>query len=260
MARRPDLIAAVNESFVDSYRKLCEHAGGEVAAFGGIFAFATGLPASTFNGCVAVKPATLADLDAAIAWAEERGLPFRVWIDEERVGDLGAAALAHGLVRDEEPFPGMVLHPVPEPSPPATGVTVAPVASAADLEEHLGVHVASGIPEDFARRLLSPAMVNDPNVTAFTGYLDGRPVGHSLAIRTGAAGGVYNVGTLPEVRGRGVGAATTWACVSAARAQGIDTVVLQASEMGFPLYRSMGFRPVIAYAMYRQVAPQVSDA
>lgn len=249
------LIAAANENFIGSFRKLCEHTGGEVARFGGAFAFASGLPSSFFNGCVVVEPTASADLEAAMAWVEARGEPFRVWVDEERAGDLRRATLSHGLVSDDEPFPGMVLHPVPEPPPPAPGVSVAAVTSATELEAHVSVRIASGMTEGFARRLISPGMAFDPDVRAFTGYLDERPVGGAVAFRTGLMGGVYAVATLAEARRMGVGAATTWACVSAARSWGLDAVFLQASEMGFPLYESMGFRTVISYAVYRQPAP-----
>ena len=47
-----DLIEAADENFIGSYRKLVEHSpGGSERDFGGVYAFATGLPISIFNGC-----------------------------------------------------------------------------------------------------------------------------------------------------------------------------------------------------------------
>jgi hypothetical protein len=57
--------------------------------------------------------------------------------------------------------------------------------------------------------------------------------------------------TVPDARRRGVAAATTWACVSAARDWHLEIVALQASVMGFSLYRAIGFRTVVSYAVYR---------
>lgn len=74
--------------------------------------------------------------------------------------------------------------------------------------------------------------------------------GTSLAIRTADASGVYSVGTLPDARRRGVGTAVTWAAVLAGRDWGCDTIVLHASEMGFSMYRSMGFRTVVNYVTF----------
>lgn len=254
MLGAPGLVRAANHSFVDSYRKLVTHTpGGAATEFGGVFAFASGLPLSLFNGCVLVRPATAKDLDAAFAWIEERDVPYRVWIDELRAPGLGDVVLARGLVRDADLYPGMVLHPVPEPPSPAPGVLVVPV-SEAGLDEHLGVRVAGGMPAHLAELLFSASFAADPDVAFFTVRLDGRPVGVSLAIRSGDVGGVYAVGTLPDARRRGVGTAATWACVTAGRAWGCGAIALQASDMGLPIYAAMGFRTVVEYTVFRRLA------
>lgn len=95
-----------------------------------------------------------------------------------------------------------------------------------------------------------PAPGPDPDVRPFTVRLEGRPAGASLAIRTGAVAGVYAVGTLEAARRRGVGTAATWAAVAAGRA-GCDMVMLQSSEMGYPMYEAMGFRTVGRYATFK---------
>ncbi len=59
------------------------------------------------------------------------------------------------------------------------------------------------------------------------------------------------MGTLPDARRRGVGTAATWAAVVAGRAWGRDTIVLQSSEIGFSLYRAMGFRTVVNWVTFR---------
>lgn len=247
----PELVAAANLNYVGSYRKLVEHsAEGEIREVGGVIAFVTGVPLSLFNGCVVAEPATAAELETALEWVSERDLPYRVWIDERLAPGLGEVALAHGLQRDPLPYPGMVLHSPPEPPPPPVGVTVVPV-SEAGLAEYLGVCVEDGLPPTLAERLFSPSFAADPDVQLFTARLDGRPVGTSVAIRTGDVAGVYAVSTLATARRRGVGTAATWAAVAAGRAWGCDTIVLQASEMGFSLYAAMGFRTVVPYATFR---------
>ena len=225
MKSGPELVDAANLSLVGSYRTLVGHCpGGEIREVDGVFAFATGLPLSVFNGCIAVGPTSASEFEAALAWIGERGLPYRVWIDEERAPDLSGVALARGLDPDPVPYPGMVLHPVPNAPAPSPGVTVIPVTRA-DLPEHLGVRVESGIPLDLARRLFPPSFAADPDVQLFTARLDGRPVGGAVAIRSGDVSGVYAVGTLPAARRRGVGTAATWAAATAGRAWGCDTVV-----------------------------------
>jgi len=77
------------------------------------------------------------------------------------------------------------------------------------------------------------------------------PWGGSVAIRTGDVSGVYAVGTIARARRRGIGTAASWAAVAAGRAWGCDTIVLQASEMGLPIYRAMGFRTIVSYSEFR---------
>ena len=113
------------------------------------------------------------------------------------------------------------------------------------------MRLADGIPRDVVAALFSSEFLADPDVEMFTAFLDGDPVGGSVAIRSGDVAGVYAVGTIEAARRRGVGRAATWACVVAAKNWGCDTVVLQSSEMGVGVYRAMGFETVVDYARYR---------
>lgn len=258
MRSGPELVAAANQSYVGSYRTLVRHCpDGEVLEDGGVFAFATGLPLALFNGCVVIEPARPDQVHTAIGWAAARSVPYRVWIADALVADLGDVPLAHGLQVADRPYPGMVLHPIPDPPAPSAGVTVDIVAPP-DLERFLRVAIEAGMPADAARQLFSPSFTADPDVELFVASLDGRLAGTSLAIRTGDVSGVYAVGTLPAARRRGVGTALTWAAIEAGHAWGCDTIVLQASEMGYPIYTAMGFRTVVEYAVYGRPVQQAA--
>ncbi len=253
MKTRNELALAANRSFVGSFRTLVAHTPGAAARqWGGVFAFATGLPMSLFNGCAVVAQMTAADLEAALQWVGARRVPYQVWIDETAAPGLDPVAAARGLQRDPLPYPGMVLHPIPEPPAAATGVTVTPVTTEAELRDYHDLCVQEGLPPALALRLYSSSLVADPDVQLFMARLDGRPAGHAVAIRTGDVSGVYAVGTLASVRRRGVATAATWGAVAAGRAWGTDTIALQASEMGFSLYAAMGFRTVVPYASFKR--------
>jgi hypothetical protein len=243
-----ELIAAADENFVASFRTLAEHvSAGDRRERPGIFAFVTGLPMSLFNGCVVTHPVGAAELDSALDWVRERSASFRFWVSD----GLGAeqAHLSTLLAREPSPFPGMTLHPIPEPPSPAPGVTVEPV-DADGADEFVAILVQAGFPPAMSRELLSPGFVADPSVSLFIGRLDGEPVGTSLALRSPSASGVYNVVTLERARRRGVGTALTWAAAAAGRAWGRDTIVLQSSAMAESMYRAMGFRLVAPYAVF----------
>ena len=252
MPTRAERVDLANENFVASFAKLAEHnTTGEVREFGGVFAFVSGHPVSLFNGCVVPEASTSVQLEAALEWVRGRRVPYRVWIADGLVADLGAVAGRAGLERDPVPYPNMVLHPVPEPPRSAPGVTVAPV----DRDEFVDVSVELGLPRELAEAVYSPGFVADPDVRVYVGRLDGRPVGYSIAIRSGDVSGVYNVGVARVARRRGVGTAVTWAAVGAGRAWRCKTAVLQSTEMAFSMYEAMGFRTVVSYAVFKEPTP-----
>ena len=113
---------------------------------------------------------------------------------------------------------------------------------------------AAGLARALVEGLFTPSFMGDDDVQAFVARSDGRPVGTSLAIRSAGTAGVYNVGTLPAARRRGVGTALTWAAVAAGRDMGFDCAVLQSSEMAVSMYEAMGFRTVVTYTTFNQPA------
>ena len=146
-------------------------------------------------------------------------------------------------------MPGMVLSPVPKSPMEPPGVTV-DVVDEAGVDEWRHVLTDSWLPTEVAEQLFPTSLGTDPDVRLFTARLDGRPVGASVAIRTGDVSGVYGVVTVPTARRRGVGTAATWAAVGAGRSWGCGTISLQASEMGYSSYRKMGFRTVLCYTTF----------
>jgi ribosomal protein S18 acetylase RimI-like enzyme len=79
-------------------------------------------------------------------------------------------------------------------------------------------------------------------VRNYLGYLDGKPVSTSTVFHCSGVVGIYDVATLPEARGRGIGTALTLAPLLDARQAGYRIGVLQSSDMGLGVYKKMGFR------------------
>lgn len=226
------------------------HADRRVLDAGEVFAFSTGLPVSLFNGCIVVSPVSATHLRGALDWLKSHDVPISAWVDESRAADAAGVLTGFGLDPDPDPDPGMALHPLPRVPQPAAGVRIARVDEGS-LAEHVGMRLADGMPPEVVAALFSSEFLADPDVEMFTAFLDGEAVGGSVAIRSGEVAGVYAVGTIETARHRGVGTAATWACVTAAEAWGCRTVVLRSSEMGFGVYRAMGFETVVNYARYR---------
>lgn len=245
-----ELVDLEHENFVACYRALAEAApAGAVREEGGAFAFVTGLPLPMFNGCIVTGQDQAAGLEGALAWLTEQGVPYSLWIGGRVAADVHALAAEQGLAPEPQPLPGMVLNPVPESPALPPGLMIERV-DAGRANDFARVVVGSGLGEEAATQLTSPTFVARPDVDLFVGYDNGAPISTSIAISSAGAGGVVNVLTLEEARGRGFGTSLTWAAVQAGVARGHDTVVLQASPMGLPIYQAMGFQTVVEYAEY----------
>jgi len=86
----------------------------------------------------------------------------------------------------------------------------------------------------------------------YTGYLDGKPVAVGSLVMAADLAGVYAVATLPEARNRGIGTAMTLHAMAEGKLNGAKSAVLQATEMGRPIYERIGFSTVFEYEMYLQ--------
>jgi ankyrin repeat protein/GNAT superfamily N-acetyltransferase len=81
----------------------------------------------------------------------------------------------------------------------------------------------------------------------FGAWLEGKPVGHSiLYLTTGRLGvaGIFDVGVVAAVRNRGVGTAVTLAACRFAQAIGCRHALLNATGLGEPVYRRIGFETI----------------
>lgn len=241
---------AADENLIGAFGVLQErlaHPNGGRARFGAVDVRACGVSTAFFNPVFAMDPASEpTDVAAAIAWVERRGLPATVIVREDSRPEVAEAAEALGLVADRWHTPALVLDPIPDEP------------STRELDERITVRTGEGeLRDDWwaafeadmgFRELFADRFLTDPAVRLAVGYHDGVPVGGALAITCGQTLGVYVVGTLERARRRGIGRAATWAAIQAGRAAwGSSIAILQSSEMGLPLYRSMGFVEVSRY-------------
>lgn len=225
----------------------------------GVAIIATGLPTRLFNqvltdgrdGADATEGSIRAAFDEAVGHTERAAIDLRVGIDDRWVplmAELGLRRLTEGPW-----MPGMALHPV-DPAALAASMAVPPgleirrITDAAGLEDQVAVASASFGP--VLEAVMSPAMLERPDVTLFVGYEAGIPVTTGMGIRTGRVIGVYSIATIEAARRRGLGAAVTARVVADGVDAGCDVAVLQSSEMGLGVYRAMGFRTVVEYDLF----------
>ena len=219
--------------------------------------FTSGLPHSFFNQVLTVaEPADAPSVEAGVAELRARRVPFQVRIRSRLDDALVPALEALGLHEDpDEAFPAMTLQPIPEDiASPATlpdGLEVRLADDAAHLADHINVvSAAFGLPLEIARQFLVLEELAMPGFALYVGYVDGRAVSSSLGYTAGGTVGVYNVATLREARGLGLGGAMTRYAIAEGRRQGSTVAILQASAMGRHLYETIGFREVLMFRVF----------
>lgn len=131
-----------------------------------------------------------------------------------------------------------------------------------EVDDQFGIREVHPADVDFADTLVAgfemPPFVRDPmqkvlkafgpqQVTSLA-HRDGHPAGVGSGFITGETLGIYNIATLPEDRGHGVGTAITSALMREGRNRGCTHAILHTSLMGRPVYEMLGFEEACSTA------------
>ena len=200
------------------------------------------------------------DLDAGELLARARDFfgprkrGFAIWArDTPEDRDLSEAAVGAGLEVAYE-MPAMVVEGRVEDRPPPPGVELTRVRSAAAAEDYWRVaadaYLSNGFPPEVFGYYEDHEGLSAGNVAAFLARQDDEPVGIAMTIVSHGVAGIYWVGSTEKARGQGLGWTMTATAVNAGLEMGVETAALQASPMGEPLYRRMGFETVFDYRLF----------
>lgn len=178
---------------------------------------------------------------AAFLGPDER---YSLIVEAETSHVVEAELACRGWTLDEEE-PALALPAVPDPLPaPPSKLTIRRVGSETELAHFRAISGGGD------RWLPSVNAATAPGVAVFVGYVAGQPVATSRVARHAHVGDITGVVTRPDLRRRGYGTAMTWTAVAAAVEMGCAAFVLTATELGYPVYRKMGFVPVCTLRTY----------
>jgi ribosomal protein S18 acetylase RimI-like enzyme len=190
-------------------------------------------------------------IEQTIAWFQSRNAPFAAWWFNQhpQPANLFERLQAHGFELDYD-APGMAvaLDTLDEELATVDGLTIVPAFDAKTLQDWVtALCGAYDMPITAAQAWTDATQAlsagNAP-WRLYVGYWKGQPVATNLLFNGAGVAGLYCVGTAPEARGKGIGAAITLQPLLDARAEGYHYGVLFASEMGIPLYQRLGFHLV----------------
>jgi GNAT superfamily N-acetyltransferase len=256
----PALVRAIKANWRDYYYCLGRAPNAELHTSPHLTWLLTGIP-DTFNNVVLQTrlPQDGAGelIRQAIAYFRSRSVRRLAWWTEAgaQETDLKEQLVAHGLTFAEGGT-GMAadLTAVPMDLPTLAGLTIAPVEDKATLKQwaHL-VNTGFGLPgwsEDIWFALFADLVFELP-LRNYLALLNGQPVGTSQLFLGAGVAGIYNVTCVPQARGRGVGRAITLAPLLEARQLGYHISILQASHLGYNVYRRLGFQDFGKLGHYR---------
>jgi GNAT superfamily N-acetyltransferase len=151
--------------------------------------------------------------------------------------------------------PWMLRPPGPLHMRAIDGLHVAAVRTADEVRvfERTIFEAADGRPDSLPVGSVHPApqSLHVPGLTLFVAWLDGEPVGTSLAAADEHCVQVSAVSVLARARRRGVGAALSAAAAAVAPHL---PAVLDSTEMGEGVYRALGFREVGHTTLWQRAA------
>lgn len=265
-ARTDDELAELaHASYVEFSRETARWSGpaGELVERDGYLLYAAGsdFPVS-MNGVVRLDRSTPAAdvIAAADAWFAERGRGYSVTTDGYGAGepDLVAAAEEQGLLKLMD-TPAMVCDARLADGAAPAGVEVRLASSADDIAAFVAVNDAAyqtlGMPEGVIAAAVTAAdRVLAPHVRTAIAWEGSTPLACAQTVLSHGIAGVYYVGTVEAARGRGLAELVTRTVTNLAFDLGAGFVTLQASTMGDPIYRRMGYREISRYTTHTRFA------
>jgi hypothetical protein len=212
------------------------------------------------------------DVDAAQVLARagtffgQLGRGFTVMVrDDGSDEDLRAAALHAGLEPFGDGAPQMLTRQPLQGPPAVESVELRAVEDAEGVHAFAAVNGAAyatyGLPEGVLARLFDreTEVLHDPSVHQVVAWRRQRPVAAALVYESDDVASVQWVGTVPDERGTGLGALITAWVTNLAFDRGASSCTLQASSMGEPVYRRLGYETVYRYNDYVRWQPPHRD-
>lgn len=208
------------------------------------FLFVPQIPIAPFNGAWPLDDDAAPRLESALDEVEAAGVPSSVQL---RAGETPACereARRLGLTK-ELAMPAMVVREPDLRSPGLDGLSISAVDG--ELDRKLAIETAAegfGAPVSIFEPIYRDDVLALDGFRAYLARAGDDVVSTSIGYAMGDTAAIFNVATPAAHRGRGYGAAVTAAAVLGGFEDGAELVWLQASELGFPVYRRLGFEQV----------------
>jgi ribosomal protein S18 acetylase RimI-like enzyme len=194
-------------------------------------------------------------LDRAEEFFAARQRHYELWTRAGDDEDLQRCAESRGMTVSAD-LVGMIADSAPPVTRPPSGVLLGEVG-----DRHAVTGFVTAVGEGFRDEApgaegLVRAVFEDvrslvaPDTRAFVATADGEPAAAALTIVRQGVAWIGWVATRPRFRGRGLATLVTGAATRAGFALGAGIASLEATTMGAPVYRRLGFHAVSRFRTY----------
>ena len=215
--------------------------------------YRTDLPHRLLNGVLRVRDRPI---DQAIAEARERldGTRWAWWVGPDSDPGTAEALLDNGAEElGQLPIMAVDLRAFAELPAPGE-LTIRRVTTPAEIREYVEACAEPlGIPADAVEDVVKREIAYAPGegrLIRLAATVGDRVVGTTAVLLGAEVAGIYWVATEAAYRQRGIATALTTETLRLAREAGLSIATLQASSMGEPVYRRIGFETVAHYRRF----------
>ncbi len=246
------LVEAIEASYAEYTLMFARSPFGEIYHGPDLMRCVSGIPVPMRNGVFQARLAS-DQVDTRIgemlAYFEAHHLPM-MWVvgPASQPPDLGTRLMSCGFIHAFAAA-GMAadLQAINEQVDTPPEFVIRPVTDRETLWDFVSVFNTSfGLPETVHQRFFDGYMAvglgKDQPLRHYVGYLDKKPVATASVVLGESVAGVNAIGTIPEVRRKGIGAAITLVTLREARAAGYRVAVLASSPIAQGVYRQLGFK------------------
>lgn len=247
------IIRAISDNgsgFIDGFDPDCGF--GELLRFDDASGLITGVDLFLFNAYLKIRFSEENARDRVRNLMEvfkEKNLPMMWMIDPlSSPGNLLDVLKEEGMQVPEKGSPGMgcdlrnVTEEMLFESTEKSDVIIKKVENKDDLDIYMNTFVDGyDIPEKFSNDFRKFFTCIEANMVNYIAFKADKPVAISSVFYYAGVAGIWNVATLPDYRGKGIGTAITLAPMIDAKKKGYEISTLESSPLGINVYQRIGF-------------------
>jgi GNAT superfamily N-acetyltransferase len=255
----PEIADALERNQWEFIRGFSAVAGVEVVDDARSLRVATGVPSPLFNPVLraTVNQEDVGELiDEAREWYRERRLPWSWYVGPASgPGDVVPELERRGFAKVTEP-PGMAADLTDiDGLDPAVPVVVERVGDRQAVDAWFSVfapafELSRAAASAFRDLVLAGGLDDSAPMRNYIGYVGREPVATGSLVPAAGVGGIYNIATRANKRGRGIGRAMTWTLMREAAGLGYSAAILWSTAAGMPVYRRLGFKERVRVPTY----------